>query len=211
VKVCGITRAEDALAAVGAGARAVGFVFVPGSPREVTPEIAAAIGRLLPRSTARVGVIADLAPAAVRALVRTAGLNAIQAQGNETPEACAAYGVPAVKAFAAAAGFDPTRLLPFRRFPVLLDGGRAAGVGGTGSPADWRMAGRARAEGYRVLLAGGLGPENVLEAVRAVGPLAVDLNSGVEEAPGRKDPSRIAAAIRALAFLAPPEETTWPW
>ena len=211
VKVCGITCAEDALAAVGAGARAVGFVFVPGSPREVTPEAAAAIGRTLPPRTARVGVIADLDPGQVRDLVRAAGLSAIQAHGSETPEACAAYGVPVVKAFAAGGGFDPARLLPFRLFPVLLDGGGVAGAGGTGSLADWNLAARARADGYRVLLAGGLGPDNVMHAVQAVAPLAVDLNSGVETMPGRKDPARIAAAIRALAFLPPPEEATWPW
>jgi phosphoribosylanthranilate isomerase len=211
VKVCGITRREDALAAVGAGARAVGFVFVAGSPREVTPQEAQAIGAELPATVARVGVIRDLDPARARELAVTAGLTALQAHGSESLEDCRAYGLPVVKAFAAGLGFDPAQLERYRGWTVLLDGGIVPGQGGTGEWADWAAARYAVEHGFRVVLAGGLAPENLRAAVEAVGPAAVDLNSGVETAPGRKAPERLAAAFRALADLEPPEETSWPW
>lgn len=211
VKVCGITRVEDALTAVAAGAEAVGFILVPGSPRRVTPERAAAMAAGLPGGIARVGVTADLAPAAARELAAAIGLTAIQAHGNESPETCREYGLPVVKAVPAGAGFDPAVLEPFRGFPVLLDGYSPAARGGTGRPADWSAARRAVTGGFRVLLAGGLSPENLLAAVEAVGPAAVDLNSGVESEPGVKDPERVRRALGLLAGLAPPEEDAWPW
>ncbi len=211
VKICGITRVDDALAAVAAGAEAVGFILVPESPRRVTPERAAEIAAGLPDGVARVGVTADLAPDAVRRLAATIRLSAIQAHGNESPETCREYGLPVVKAVSAGAGFDPGVLEPYRGFSVLLDGYSPAARGGTGRPADWSAARRAVAGGFRVILAGGLSPENILAAVEAVGPAAVDLNSGVESEPGVKDPELVRRALGRLAGLAPPEEDTWPW
>jgi phosphoribosylanthranilate isomerase len=211
VKVCGVTRVEDALAAVAAGADAIGFVLVPGSPRRVTPEAAAEIAARLPLGIARVGVTADLDPAEARAMSRTIGLTAIQAHGDETPDACRAYGLPVVKALAAGSGFDPAVLDPYREFPVLLDGYASAARGGTGRIADWSAARRAVEAGFRVLLAGGLSPGNLRAAVEAVGPRAVDLNSGVESRPGVKDPGLVRRALALLADLDPPEEDAWPW
>jgi phosphoribosylanthranilate isomerase len=211
VKVCGITRAEDALAAVRAGARAIGFVFVPGSPRQIDVTLAASIARLLPPRIARVGVVCDLDREAMRDLIDGAGLTALQAHGEEPPELCAGLGVPVIKAFAAGPGFDPGRLAPYRPFPVLLDGGTRPGWGGSGQSADWAVARAAREQGFRVLLAGGLGPDNVALAVRRVEPIAIDLNSGVEQKPGEKDPERMAAALAALGDLEPPLESSWPW
>lgn len=211
VKVCGLTRPADAAAAVAAGADAVGVILVPASPRAVTPDAARAVLAGLPPEIARVGVVVDAPVGTVRAWVATVGLTAIQAHGDEPPEACRAYGVPVVKAFPAGPGFDPSRLEPYREFPILLDGAAEGKRGGTGRPADWEGARRAVEAGFRVLLAGGLGPETVRPAVERVAPIAVDLNSGVETAPGRKDPARIAAALEALRDLAEPEASTWPW
>jgi len=211
VKVCGITRAEDAEAAVIAGARAIGFVFVSDSPRRVEPDVAAAIARVIPTHVAKVGVVRDLDRSRLRDLVMQVGLTALQLHGEEPPELLESLGVPAVKAFAAGPGFDVNRLLPYRAFGLLLDGGTEPGRGGTGTSADWSVARAARDRGFRILLAGGLGPDNVARAVREVGPVAIDLNSGVELAPGRKDRALIEEAIRALSAFDPPEVSSWPW
>lgn len=211
IKVCGITRAEDAGDAVAAGARAVGFVLVPGSPRAVAVDRAAAIARGLPEGVARVGVVSNRDAGEVRRLVRDIGLTAIQAHGDESPEACRGYGVPVVKAVNTGEGFAVDALRPYREFAVLLDAPAGALRGGTGRPADWAAARAARDAGYRVLLAGGLSAANVAAAVRAVQPLAVDLNSGVETAPGIKDAVRIREAVRALDGLPFTEEASWPW
>ncbi len=211
VKVCGITRLADAEAAIAAGADAVGFVLVPSSPRCVTPAEAARIVARLPERTAKVGVVVSEPPATVRALITEIGLTAIQAHGDETPEECAEYGVPVVKAFGVGPTFDPATIEPFGAHAVLLDGVAGEARGGTGRLADWEIARRLVESGYRVLLAGGLAPENLVEAVETVEPLGIDLNSGVERAPGIKDQDRLARALGALAHWAPPKESTWPW
>jgi phosphoribosylanthranilate isomerase len=211
IKVCGITRAEDAREAVAAGARAVGFVLVAGSPRAVAAGRAAAIARGLPEGVARVGVVSDREAGEVRRLVREIGLSAIQAHGDETPETCRGYGIPVVKAFNTGGGFTTDVLGPYREFAVLLDARAGALRGGTGRTADWTAARAAGEAGYRVLLAGGLSAANLAAAVRAVQPLAVDLNSGVETAPGIKDAARIREAVRVLDGLPFTEEAPWPW
>ena len=211
VKVCGITRAEDARMAVAAGARALGFVFVPKSPRYIAPDTAAVIVNSLAADIAKIGVVRDMNVDALNDLVATVGLTALQLHGNESPEVLEALRVPAIKAFAAGPGFSIDRLDPYRSFGVLLDGGTVPGQGGTGTPADWVAARAARERGFRVLLAGGLGPDNVIQAVRDVEPAAIDLNSGVESAPGRKDPKLIERAMRALSSFDPPEMSSWPW
>ena len=211
VKVCGITRLEDAQAAVAAGASAIGFVLVSSSPRCVSAEQAHAIASELPDGIARVGVMVGRDPDEVRSLARSIGLSAIQAHGEETAEECRAYGLPVVKAMTAGADFDVASLAPYREFPVLLDGSSLTARGGTGITANWTGARVARDSGYRVLLAGGLAADNVLEAVQQVEPEAVDLNSGVETSPGIKDTERIREAIDRLSALNPPEVRRWPW
>jgi len=211
IKVCGITREEDARAAVEAGAHAVGFIFAAGSPRCVSPELAARIARTLPPHVARVGVTVSLSPDEVRTLVREVGLTAIQAHGEESAETCRAYGVPVVKAFRSVPGFPLHRLEPYRDRPILLDAYDPELRGGTGRTADWELARRAGEAGFRILLAGGLGVENVLEAVARARPVGVDLNSLVETAPGIKDPDRVRAALERVGELDPPLEETWPW
>ena len=211
VKICGITRAEDARIAVAAGARALGFVFVTDSPRRIAPEDVAVIVRSLPGDIAKVGVVRDMDARMLNELVAGVGLTALQLHGDEPPELLRELDVPAIKAFAAGPGFQIERLAPYRGFGVLLDGGSAQGGGGTGTSADWSAARAARERGFRVLLAGGLGPANVTRAVREVEPAAIDLNSGVEIAPGRKDRELIERAIQALSSFDPPEISTWPW
>jgi phosphoribosylanthranilate isomerase len=212
VKVCGITRLEDALSAVAAGVDAVGFVLVPESPRFVAEAEAAAISRRLPPEIAKVGVVVDLAPREVRRLARRIGLTAIQAHGDEPPDLCGEYGLPVVKAVAAGDGFRWESLEPYRSYPVLLDAASDRARGGTGRLANWEQARLAREQGFTVLLAGGLGPGNLREAVQAVAPVAVDLNSGVESAPGIKDADLVRSALARLASFDPPEAaSSWPW
>lgn len=211
IKVCGITRAEDARIAVEMGADALGFVLVPASPRYVPVETVAEMVRAIPDRVAKIGVVVNMIPGEVRELAREGGLTAIQAHGDESPEECRVYGLPVVKALPAGKHLDLDVLLPYREFPLLLDAASGIARGGTGRLANWVVARAARDAGYQVLLAGGLGPENVLDAVRAVEPVAIDLNSGVESGPGIKDPHRISLAIEALRGLDPFEEAIWPW
>jgi phosphoribosylanthranilate isomerase len=211
VKVCGITRLQDARVAVAAGANAIGFVFVSDSPRRIELEIAITIARALPDAVAKVGVVRDMDVETLHELVARVGLTALQLHGQETPDTLKALKVPAIKAFAAGPGFRIERLAPYRAFGVLLDGGTEQGKGGTGTAADWTLARAAREDGYCVLLAGGLGPDNVVRAVETVSPAAIDLNSGVEIMPGRKDPTLIERAMHALSGFDPPEVASWPW
>ncbi|MBK9139022.1 MAG: phosphoribosylanthranilate isomerase [Verrucomicrobia bacterium] len=198
VKICGITRTEDAIEAVAAGADALGFMFFEGSKRFVTPEVAAAICRQLPPFVAKVGVFVDAPPETMRHVAHTCGLDAVQLHGAENPALCASLApLTVIKAFRVA---DEDSLAPLPDFPVaawLLDSYVPGELGGTGARFNWQLAVRARAWGRPIILAGGLTPENVAEAVRQVKPYAVDVSSGVESAPGKKDASRLRAFIAA--------------
>jgi phosphoribosylanthranilate isomerase len=201
VKICGLTRIEDALAAADAGADAVGFVFVAGTPRTVAVDCAAAIARALPPFVARVGVFADAPAALMEETAERAGLDWLQLHGDETPETCAAIRRPWYKAHRVGAGFDPAGVRRWGGPAFLLDSGVAGLRGGSGRGFDWSVARAAGAFG-RVILAGGLTPDNVAEAIAAARPWAVDVSSGVEESPGIKDRDRVVrfvAAARAAA------------
>lgn len=199
VKICGVTSEEDALLAVAMGADAVGFVFAP-SPRQVAVGAVAQITRRLPPEVLAVGVFKDAHPARVIEVVRQAGLRGAQLHGRMTPEACAevAAQVPfVVRAFAAG---DPAlrHLASVPAHAVLLDNAEP----GSGKVFDWRLA-----EGFpaarRLLLAGGLTPANVAEAIRQVRPWGVDVATGVESSPGHKDPSKVRAFVHAARQAAP--------
>lgn len=186
VKLCGVSRLEDALLGVELGVDAVGFNFVGGSPRRVTPAQARRISAALPPFITRVGVFADELPRVMEATALLAGLNCLQLHGDEPPEMCATIALPWYKAHRVGPGFEPESV---RRYPsgtFLLDAGVPGRKGGTGRSFDWTVARQAAAFG-RVILAGGLGPENVAQAIAAARPYAVDVNSGIESAPGRKD------------------------
>jgi phosphoribosylanthranilate isomerase len=196
VKICGITRVEDGLAAASAGAHAIGLVFHPASPRHVAPQSAAGIVRSLPPFVTTVGLFVDHAPDAVRAVLDVVPLHLLQFHGSEPPDYCAAFGRPWLKAVRVKPGVD---LLQYaRRYAgakaLLLDAFSDALHGGTGHSFDWALI-PARLP-LPIVLAGGLTPENVGEAVRTVRPWAVDVSSAVEREKGIKDAAKIAAFIR---------------
>ena len=197
VKVCGITRAEDAAAAVEAGADAIGLNFVDESPRRLRDDRAEQVAAAIPPFVARVGVFANAPADRVRLLAAGLHLDAAQLHGEESPEECARLPVPWYKAHRVASDFDPVILAAYGRPIFLLD---AAGAqrGGTGRTFDWRVARRCATYG-RVILAGGLTPENVGEAIAAARPYAVDVNSGVETSPGLKDPHRLRLFCERVA------------
>jgi phosphoribosylanthranilate isomerase len=195
IKVCGITRVEDALAAVRFGADALGFIFVPASPRFITPAGAAEIIKNLPPFVSKVGVFVNEEPARALEASRTAGVDVVQFHGDETPEYCAGFPLPVIKVFSVGADFDPSVMSRYAAAGYLLDTWDPKRRGGSGNTFDWSIAAKACGMYGTVILSGGLGPQNVREAVEAVRPYAVDLNSGVEVSPGIKDHDKIKAAV----------------
>jgi phosphoribosylanthranilate isomerase len=198
-KVCGVTRMEDALAAVELGADAIGFVFHHPSPRAVSPAEAARISAQLPRATWRFGVFVDRDPAEMNATVREASLDFIQLAGDEPPEIVPLLERHAFKTLRLDPEWDERHVQDHAdRYPectLLIDA--VGGYGGTGRLADWEAAAQL-ARWHRLVLAGGLTPETVADAVRRVRPWAVDVASGVEAAPGVKDHDALRAFARAL-------------
>ena len=205
VKVCGITRLEDALLAVELGVDALGFNFVQGSPRRVEPDQARAICAALPPLLVKVGVFADELPRVMEATALLAGMNCLQLHGDEPPEACATIGLPWYKAFRVRPEFQPEEVTRYAAGTFLLDTFVPDRRGGTGATFDWSIARLASAYG-RVILAGGLEAGNVEEAIAVSRPYAVDVNSGVESAPGRKDRRRLAEFMRRLRHAAALQE-----
>ena len=196
VKVCGITSLDDALLVADAGADALGFIFVEGTPRYVTPSDAAKIIAALPPFVCAVGVFWDHPPAQVRAVVDACGLGAVQLHGAEPPEAVAAASVPVLKTVKVGAPGDLAALDRYRPAAFLLDSPARWSQGEARTPIPWTLARQAAARA-RIVLSAGLTPETVAEAIRVVRPFAVDVNSGVEAAPGRKDPDKVRRFVRA--------------
>ncbi|HUI74712.1 MAG TPA: phosphoribosylanthranilate isomerase [Candidatus Acidoferrum sp.] len=204
VKICGITRWEDARLACELGASALGFNFYEKSPRAIAPAAAWEIIRRLPPFVAPVGVFVNWDSVAVLALARSLRLAAVQLHGDEhapTVNACAKQ-IPVIKALRVGADFNLSKLDSFESACAFLfdaaPSGRDSGhFGGTGLRTDWRAA-REASKSHRILLAGGLTPENVAEAIRSVGPYAVDVASGVESAPGIKDPAKLREFFSAI-------------
>ncbi len=181
--------------AVDAGADALGFMFYEPSPRCVTPEQAAAIIAKLPTHVARVGVFVDANEMTVRDTAAAAGLDTLQFHGSEPPEFCARFELRTIKAFRVKDS-GPLDLLPsFRTDAWLLDSYVKGVPGGTGERFNWDLAVEAKRLGRPILLAGGLTPDNAAEAVGQVVPFGLDISSGVEAAPGRKDASKVEALI----------------
>jgi phosphoribosylanthranilate isomerase len=198
VKICGITRLEDALAAARAGAHAVGFVFFEASPRYVAPARAAEIARALPPFITTVGLFVDAAADVVREILAQVPLALLQFHGSEPPEYCRQFSRPYIKAVRVRPGVD---LLQYARDfhdakGLLLDAFVEGLHGGSGTAFDWGLIPRELP--LPVVLSGGLTVENVGAAVRQVRPCAVDVSSGVESAKGVKDAARIAAFIRGV-------------
>ena len=203
VKICGITRIEDAHAAVEAGVHALGFVFHRPSPRYVSSELAASIIRTLPPFVSTVGVFVNRAREEIEAVAVRAGLQFIQLHGEERPADCDGLSRPVVKAFRYASDqpfpdledYSVTGLLIEARVPHLW--------GGSGVTLDWELFSQqlerhAPTVRNRLVLAGGLSPQNVERAVSVVKPFAVDVSTGVEDAPGMKSPKKIKEFMNAL-------------
>jgi phosphoribosylanthranilate isomerase len=198
VKICGITRREDALLAEELGAFAVGFVFYPKSPRYIGPEAAGAISRCLGESIARIGVFVDEEPGRVRETAAAALLTAVQLSGSERPEYLERLqGIPVVKAFRVGEEFDPRMLGLYRAEWFLLDTAVKGSYGGTGMTFPWEKALPCRNAG-KIIVAGGLDAGNVADAVRTAKPWGVDVSGGVESAPGRKDRGKMTDFFRSI-------------
>ncbi|OGI50807.1 MAG: N-(5'-phosphoribosyl)anthranilate isomerase [Candidatus Muproteobacteria bacterium RIFCSPHIGHO2_01_60_12] len=198
VKICGITRIEDAIAAAQAGADAIGFVFDPKSPRHVHPDQALKITRALPPFITVVGLFVNPAPDTVEGVLSHVPLDLIQFHGNEKPEQCRRYHRSYIKAIHMKPDVDLHEMarLYGDATGLLLDTYVADTAGGSGQVFDWNRV--PHDLGKPLVLAGGLTPENVGEAVRRVRPCAVDVSSGVEQSKGVKDAGKIAAFIEAV-------------
>ncbi len=208
VKVCGVRRAEDAALACALGADALGFVFWPASPRFVDPECARAIVSELPPFVSAIGVFVDQSPDYVRSVATLVGLSAVQLHGDEETEAYLKTWTRVIRAVPVTAGFDPLRAC--RELPaaatMLLDAHDPIRRGGTGRTIDWEGA-AAAARLRPIVLSGGLTAGNVVGALLRVRPYALDVSSGVESAPGVKDPEKLRAFFTALAST---EDTAEP-
>lgn len=191
IKVCGITRPQDAVAAAAAGADAIGMVFYQGSPRAVSVAVATEVMAALPPFVSRVALFLDAPAATVQTVADALWPDALQFHGSESPEYCRAFGLPYIKAVPMGDGNDPRAWA--ERYPdaaaLLLDSHRSGEAGGTGRRFDW--AGDLDGLGLPVIAAGGLDPDNVGAVVRDMRPYAVDVSSGVESAPGIKDHQRM--------------------
>ena len=204
VKICGITNSQDSQVAVNAGADALGFVFYKQSPRYVKPKIVKSIVTELPPFVLTVGVFVNEELAIVRDIMVECGLALAQLHGDETPAFCEALGHPVLRGIRLR---DRGTFLAMAEYKgragvrgFVVDAFSESGFGGTGQRADWSLAAEA-AQSSPILLAGGLTPENVQEAIQNVRPYGVDVSSGVEASPGKKDPAKVMAFVRVAKLV----------
>lgn len=201
IKICGTTNLVDALIAVEAGADALGFIFVPNTPRYLHPDEAAKIIEDLPPFITTVGLFVNAEQSEINKVANDCSLDAIQLHGDESPELCLSLKRKVVKAFRVNDESSLSRLRDYRVSAYLLDAYVRGAMGGTGRVFDWNLAVKARQYG-RIILAGGLNPDNIASAILQVRPYGVDVSSGVEKSPGRKDPAKIKAFIDAVRATA---------
>lgn len=197
VKICGITDQADALAAAEAGADALGFMFFDQSPRAITVSDAAEVIKALPPHLMKVGVFVNPTEELVLRAIGECGLNLLQFHGEEAPDFCTQFGLMSMKAFRIRDAESLETLARYSTDAWLLDAYSSKGRGGTGETFNWDLALTAKKSGKLIFLAGGLTPENVGEAVRKVNPFGVDVSSGVESAPGKKDSAKMKAFVTA--------------
>jgi phosphoribosylanthranilate isomerase len=197
VKICGITNVADALAAAEAGADMIGLMFAEKSPRLISLATAVEIHRALPPFVLRVGVFVNPPEDLVMRALGDCGLSLLQFHGDETSEFCTQFGAMSLKAFRIQDAESLAALENYHTDAFLLDAHSKNGLGGTGETFNWNLAVAAQKFGKPIFLAGGLTPSNVAEAVRQVQPFAVDVSSGVESAPGKKDVAKVRAFIAA--------------
>jgi len=195
VKICGITNTDDARVAVEAGADAIGLNFVPGTPRYIEVAAAREIARAIPDAVKKVGVFVNESVKTINRCVREVPLDIVQLHGDEAPETARLVEAPIFKAVRVRGEIDVERLRAYNADAYLLDTFVEGAHGGTGKTFDWDLALPVQDAGLPVLLSGGLTPENVADAVRRVSPFGVDVSSGVELGPGKKDPGKVRAFI----------------
>ena len=199
VKICGITNLEDALLAAELGADALGFIFFPRSPRYLTPAAARAIIDALPPFVTPVAVVVDEPAEAIEEIMAKSGCRVAQLHGQEPPAMLECLRWPAIKAVSVSSADDLTALERYPAARAFLLDTRVEGLhGGTGKTFDWTIAREARRYSKPIILAGGLTPENAAEAIRVAAPDAVDIGSGIERSPGRKDVERMRALFDAI-------------
>ena len=195
VKICGITNIEDAVMAAEAGADALGFMFYEPSPRHLKLFTAMEIIRELPPFVSRVGVFVNPSADVVRRAVEECGIDYVQFHGEEPPDFCAKFPVPVIKAFRIQDGDSLAQLQAYRTTAWLLDSFVPGKPGGTGERFNWDLAVKAKQLGRPIILAGGLTAENVGDAVKKVRPYGVDVSSGVDLLPGKKDSAKVRQFI----------------
>jgi len=198
IKICGITRLEDARAAAGLGVDALGFIFAPQSPRYISPIDAAEIIRRLPPFVSRVGVFVDEDPRRVIEAAQVSGIDTIQLHGSETPRYCASMPLPVIKALSVSDDFDLAAIATYKTAGILLDTWDPERKGGSGRTFNWQVAIDACRKCDSLILSGGLGPSNIREAIETVCPYAVDLNSGVEAGPGVKNHTKMREVVAVI-------------
>ena len=199
IKVCGITEPEDARIAVAAGADGLGFIFVPQSPRHIDPDMVRKITRELPPLVDAVGVFVDEEMEVVEEIMQYCCLSFIQLHGSETPDYCEKISCRVMKSFSIGQATKSEDFAPYAEAVsgFLLDTFHKDMAGGTGQTFDWQLLEHIKPPGP-IVLAGGLTPDNVGDAIRQVKPFAVDVNSGVEYQPGRKDPDKLRSFVQAV-------------
>lgn len=194
VKICGITNLEDAQHAVSCKADAVGFIFHEESPRFITHNRAAEIAKKLPEHVSKIGVFVNADPKFIHEVVNHVNLSAVQLYGNEGPDDLVNYEASVIKVFRIKDDFDVEVMRNYIVDAFLLDTHKGGMMGGTGKTFNWNLAVAAKEYG-KIILSGGLTPENIEEAVRFVQPYGVDVSSGVEASPGKKDPQKVREFI----------------
>ncbi len=197
IKICGITNLEDALCAVTAGADAIGFVFYEKSPRYVHPEKVGQIVSELPPFVTTVGLFVNADPEIIKQTMRTAKLNVVQLHGDEAPEDCSLSPYPVIKAVRVKDADSLVGIDNYNVSALLLDAWNDQQYGGTGESFDWQLAKKLTGR-LPIILAGGLTPDNVAQAILVVNPYAVDVSSGVEKFPGRKNHNKIREFIKQV-------------
>jgi phosphoribosylanthranilate isomerase len=198
IKICGITNTEDAIHACDCGADALGFIFYEKSPRYVSPETAKHTIERLPRDTTLVGVFVNHDIQAVKEIYAFCGLDLIQLHGDESLEYCRQFPESIlIKTFSPRSEEDRNIIKNYPVKAILIDARDSGLYGGTGKTSNWEMAATLK-EKYPLILAGGLNPGNIKEAIKTVSPHAVDVNSGVEVSPAKKDPEKVKTIIEMV-------------
>ena len=198
VKICGLASVADAVAAAEAGADMIGLMFYENSPRHISLATAAEISRAISPFVLKVGVFVNPEEALVSRAIAECGLSVLQFHGDEPSEFCTQFRLMSLKAIRVQNAESLNALENFQTDAFLLDAYSKSGLGGTGEKFNWDLALAAQKYGKPIFLAGGLTPENVADAVKQVRPFAVDVSSGVESAPGKKDVAKVRAFIQAV-------------